>query len=151
MSVKTTNLAETFLTFWDLAKDKPVSEQVSLWKAHYAEPHRNVLDFYQQHYNDLNAPPEEVFARYPDVIRAIRTVSADAETVIAEAAERCTATLGVAETQGHHIVMVGRFSSNAWADVFEDVPTCFYALELTPDVAYAGAYGGPRNGSRAAS
>ena len=31
--------------------------------------------------------------------------------------------------------MVGRFSSNAWADIFEGVPTCFYALELIPDLA----------------
>ncbi len=135
MTVTVSNLTGTFLAFWERAKDKPVSEQVSLWETYYAEPHRDVLDFYQKHYNDLNAPPEDVFARYPHVIPAIRTVWADAGTVIAEAAKRCAATLGVAETPGHHVVMVGRFSSNAWADLFRGVPTCFYALELIPDVA----------------
>ncbi len=135
VSVTVSNPAETFLEFWELAKDKPVSEQVSLWKTYYAEPHRDVLAFYQEHYNDLNAPSEEVFARYPDVIPTIRTVSAGAETVVTEAVKKCAAALGVAETPSHHIVMVRRFSSNAWADVFEGVTTCFYALELIPDVA----------------
>ena len=31
-------------------------------------------------------------------------------------------------------MLVGRFISNAWADLFEGAPTCFYALELIPDV-----------------
>ncbi len=94
----------------------------------------DVLDFYEEHYNDLDTPSEEVFSRYPDVASAIRTVSAGAETAIAEAVKRCAATLGVAELSGRHIVMVGRFSSNAWADLFRGEPTCFYALELIPNV-----------------
>ena len=134
VSVTVSNPAETFLEFWESAKDKPVSEQMSLWETHYAEPHRNVLDFYQEHYNDLAMPTEEVFSRYSDVISSIRTVSAGAEAVIVGAVKRCVAVLDVTEPSGRHIVMVGRFSSNAWADVFEGVPTCFYALELIPDL-----------------
>lgn len=128
------NLAETFLAFWELAKDKPPLELASLWETHYAEPHRAVLNFYEEHYNDLDMPTEEVFSRYPDVVSNIRAVSAGAETAITESVKKCAAALGVTEPSGHHIVMVGRFSSNAWADLFRGVPTCFYALELIPDV-----------------
>lgn len=132
VTVKVTNLAETFLAFWELAKDKPLPKQVSLWETRYAEPHRAVLNFYEEHYNDLAAPTEEVFSRYPDVISTIRTVSAAADTIVAASVDKCAA-LGIAPS-GHHVVMVGRFSSNAWADLFEGAPTCFYALELIPDV-----------------
>ena len=128
-----TNLAETFLTFWELAKDKPLPGQILLWETHYARIHPDVLNFYEEHYKDLNTPWEEVCSRYPDSVAAMRTVSADAETAVAEAVKRCAAVLGVAGPSGHHIVMVGRFSSNAWADLFEGEPTCFYALELIPD------------------
>ena len=128
------NLAETFLEFWELAKDKSVLEQASLWETHYAEPHRAVLNFYEEHYNDLKMSPDRVFARYTDVIPNIHTVSASAGTAITGSVRKCAAALGVAETLGHHIVMVGRFSSNAWADLFGGVPTCFYALELISDL-----------------
>lgn len=128
------NLAETFLAFWRLAEGKPLPELASLWETYYAEPHRAVLGFYEEHYNDLDMPTEEVFSRYPEVISNIRTVSAGAEAAITESVKKCVAALGVAETPSHHLVMVGRFSSNAWADLFQGVPTCFYALELIPDV-----------------
>lgn len=118
MSVTVTDLTGTFLSFWESAKDRPVPEQVSLWETHYAEPHRAVLDFYEEHYNDLNTPPEKVFARYRDVIPNVRTVSAGAEFAITESVKKCAAALGVAETSSSHVVMVGRFSSNAWADLF---------------------------------
>ena len=133
MAVTVDNLAETFLEFWALAKDEPVAEQVSLWETHYAEPHRKILN-YEKCYNDLSVPWAEVFSRYPEVISSIRSVSAGAEAALAESVKTCAAVLNATEPSGRHIVMVGRFISNAWADLFEDAPTCFYALELIPDV-----------------
>lgn len=91
-----TNLAETFLTFWELVKDKPLPEQISLWETHYARIRPDVLDFYEEHYNDLSTPAGEVFSRYPDIVSAIRTVSAGAETAIVAAVKKCAAVLGVA-------------------------------------------------------
>lgn len=133
MTVTVDNLAETFLEFWALAKDNPVSEQVSLWETHYAEPHRKILD-YEEHYNDLSVPWAEVFSRYPELIPNIRSVSAGAEAAITDSVAECAAVLNATEPAGRHVVMVGRFISNAWADLFEDVPTCFYALELIPNL-----------------
>ena len=133
MATTVDNLAETFLGFWELAKDKPVSEQVLLWETHYAEPHRKILD-YETHYNSSDVSWEEVFARYPGVMPNIRSVSAGAEGAINESVKKCAAVLDAAEPSGRHIVMVGRFVSNAWADAFGGAPTCFYALELIPDV-----------------
>ena len=133
MAATVDNLAETFLSFWEVAQDKPVAEQVSLWETHYAEPHRKIVA-YEKRYNSSDVSCEEVFARYPEVIPNIRSVSAGAELAIAESVKKCAAILNTAEPSGRHIVMVGRFVSNAWADLFEDAPTCFYALELIPDL-----------------
>ena len=133
MATTVDNLAETFLAFWALAQDKPVAEQILLWETHYAEPHRKTLT-YEKHYNDLKVPWEEVFARYAEVIPNIRSVSAGAEGAITESVKKCATILAVAEPSGRHIVLVGRFISNAWADAFGGAPTCFYALELIPDL-----------------
>ncbi len=134
MAAMVKNLAETFLAFWTLAKDKPVSEQILLWETLYAEPHRKIMT-YEQNYNDLNVLWAEVFARYPAVVPNICNVSAGAKAAIAESVKKWATVLGAAEPSGRHIVLVGRFISNAWADVFEGEPTCFYALELIPDIA----------------
>ena len=134
MSTTVSNLAETFLSFRKLAKDKPVPGQASLWETHYAGPHRAVLDLCEKGYDGLNVPVEEVFSRYPNVVANIRTVSAGAEAAITASVKRCAITLGVSATPSHHIVMIGQFSSNAWADLFGGVPTCFYALEPIPDL-----------------
>lgn len=133
MTLKVTNLAETFLAFWKLAKGKPLPEHALLWKTHYAQVHPDVLDFYRANYGS-DAPLETSLARYPDVISNIRAVSAGAETAVTESVKACAAALNVASTSDHHIVMVGQFGSNAWADVFRGVPTCFYALELILNV-----------------
>ena len=134
MAVNIDNLAETFLEFWERAKDKPTSEQISLWQTTYAEPHREILEFYEAHYNDLSLASAEVFSRYPNVISNVRAVSSGAEVAITESVNKCAAVLDTPEPSGRHIVMVGQFSSNAWADTFECAPTCFYALELIPDL-----------------
>ena len=135
MGVATTvdNLAETFSAFWALAQDKPVSEQILLWETHYAEPHRKIPD-YEKQYNDLKVPWNEVFPRCLEVIPNICSVSAGAQGAITESVKKCAAVLDTAKPSGRHIVLVGRFISNAWADLFEGAPTCFYALELIPDV-----------------
>ncbi len=133
MTVKLDNLAETFLNFWELAKDTLVSEQIVLWEKHYAEQHHEILA-YEKRYNDLKVPWAEVFSRYPEVVPNIRKISVGAEPAIAESVGKCAAVLGAAEPSGRHIVLVGRFISNAWADTFEGAPTCFYALELIPDL-----------------
>ena len=67
MGVATTvdNLAETFLAFWALAQDKPVSEQILLWETHYAEPHRKIPDYEKQLQRPKAFPWNEVFRSLP--------------------------------------------------------------------------------------
>ena len=126
------NLAETFLAFWDAAKAEPLAEQRSLWGTRYAGVYPDVFRLYDAEYGG-DATLGAAIKRYPDVVRNIREVSAGAEAVITDAAKTCADVLGVPEGTGRHVVMVGRFASNAWADLFGGVPTCFDALELIPD------------------
>lgn len=134
MAVRVHNLANEFLAFWDAAEGKPYAERALLWETHYVRPHKDILDFYDQEYGPTNTPLTETFGRYPEVVADIRAAASNVEPVLKGAVEFCAELLAVPDAQTRHIVMVGRFGSNAWADVFQEVPTCFYALELMPDL-----------------
>ena len=124
-----TNLGYAFADFWDAAKGQDVRVQKTLWHELYAQPHEEVIAYYEQLFPTSDAL-EVSLKRLATVVETIRTLTDEIQTVLEEAADTCAAHLDAPDISTHHIAFVGRFTANAWAETLDETPTCFYALEM---------------------
>ena len=130
--MKITNLGYAFADFWDAAKGQDIQVQETLWHELYAQPHKEVIAYYEQ----LFPSPDTLdisLKRLATVKNTITTLTDEVQAVLEGAAETCAAHLRISDISANHVVFVGRFTANAWAETLDGTPTCFYALEMFPN------------------
>ncbi len=130
--MKLTNLGYAFADFWNAAKGQNVHVQETLWRELYAQPHEEVIAYYEQLFPSSDTL-EVSLKRLATVAETIRTLTDEIQTVLEEANNACATCLDAPDVSTHHIAFVGRFTANAWAETLDETPICFYALEMFSD------------------
>ena len=123
------NLGHTFVAFWNAAESQELAVQKRLWHELYAQPHEEVISYYEQLFPSSDTL-EVSLKRLATVVETIRTLSGAVQPALEEAANTCAAHLEAPDVSANHIAFVGRFTANAWAETLDETPTCFYALEM---------------------
>jgi len=59
------DLVPDFLSFWEEAQDRPLEEQLRLWRKPYEGKHRAIFDVYFLSWGSRKRLPE-AFRRYPE-------------------------------------------------------------------------------------
>ena len=123
------NLGHVFVAFWNVAGSQKISVQKKLWRELYVQPHEEVITYYETLFPSPE-PLEVSLRRLAAITNIIGTLANETETILEEAVKVCRVRLNAPNLQTKHVAFVGRFTANAWTEVLNEVPTCFYALEM---------------------
>lgn len=140
MEVKITNLADDFIKFWEIAKDKSLDEKKVLWKSEYEEKHREIFEHFvwlfrlwEKTYN-IEDELDKNFQIYEKVYNNIVDLK-DIDKQIKNLCEKCSKEFNVSDINLSFVVMVGLNRANAFATPFNN-GTVFYFLEKIGEPKY---------------
>lgn len=129
MRIEIEDITPDFFAFWERAEGHGLEEQRSLWRAMYEAPHREIFEVYYSSYGDpggLDAALRRFARDVPRMRSLVPTVHQDTESLM----PRCGEVFATRGVDLRYVLMVGLYSSNAWATFLRGRLASFLALEL---------------------
>ncbi len=128
MSIFIEDITPDFFAFWDRAQGCGIEDQKRLWREMYEEKHSDIFGVYYGGFGDRRAL-EEALIRYTDEVPRIRSLLPNVGSLLADVVPRCAELFDTRGDELPCVLMVGLFTSDAWAARLRGRGTFFLALE----------------------